>query len=112
MQCSRRNLSGPGYIYVILRDRDQAVKLGASIDPFARVRQIRISQQDPAIHLLAMVRVQSMSKRECILHRALKNFRAVGHQREGREWFDIPLSEGYLALEIVGQTKTIEFVVG
>ena len=90
----RPSIYGPGYVYVMRRDNDRAVKIGISADPWTRRHGVSVDvfgnkrkRSDlPKIELLVAARTLSMRRVEMNLHRSFEEFRID----KNCEWFTLP----------------------
>lgn len=96
----------PGFIYVLDRDSDEAVKIGISIRPSKRLYKVRKQFPNDQIDLRTKVSVPDMGAAEARIHKALSVYKISG------EWFLLDergeaILEGHLATEVKVNSKEI-----
>ena len=82
----RPSIYRPGFVYLMVRSSDNAIKIGMSSNPRQRLGTVRVDQRDKAICLLAVSPVVSMRRAEVLLHKAYASYRSGISQ----EWFNFP----------------------
>ena len=85
----RPSIFRPGFLYVVQRSYDGAVKIGISVHPKKRLTQLRcdyIHGRLGELRMLAVMRVESMRQSELVLHSKYRRFKLNGY----REWFLLP----------------------
>lgn len=78
-----RNYNEPGFLYLIRRSSDKAVKIGIAKNPMARFYKIRSKIADPEAELLDTFRVENMGAAEYQLHAEFSDKKVIG------EWFSL-----------------------
>lgn len=81
------NYNAPGFVYVMRRSGDQAVKIGISVDPAKRLYKVRQQLTGQQVDLLSKHLVEDMGTCEAECHKLFSHARLDG------EWFKLT-SEG------------------
>lgn len=83
----------PGHVYAFIRDVDGAIKLGYSIDPDTRIRQVRSFRRNGNVSKVITESVCCMACAEASLHRMFSDRRLPPSFWTGTEWFSITREE-------------------
>ncbi len=81
------NYNLPGFLYLMRRDSDSAIKIGISLDPKSRLWKTRSNVQGDQIVLLATFPVNNMGTVEKALHVRFESKRVIG------EWFALDAND-------------------
>ena len=76
----------PGFVYLIQRASDGAIKIGISISPSKRLYKIRYANRNDSFELIGIQQTSDMGKQEKAYHNRFKPFAIDG----SGEWFLIP----------------------
>ena len=87
---------GSGFVYLIRYGETNAYKIGRSIDPASRLRQLKKDAQCEDISLSFYIRSPRYKRTEALLHGSLSS------QRLGGEWFDLSPYQNHLQTIVSG----------
>ncbi|NOJ09386.1 GIY-YIG nuclease family protein [Vibrio splendidus] len=91
-----RSPKGPGYIYIFVNDTNpNEVKIGLSINPVARQKQLHSTGTARSMNLHTIWEVPNMKEAELIAHEVMKGHRV----NPRREFFHLVPEEASLELE-------------
>lgn len=93
-----------GYLYVLLRESDCAIKVGYSADPVGRATVMRRFPNNGKVLLLFQIEAWCMQCNERTVHKSLEKFRLPYDPQSGStEWFQVhPYNAVDAILEEVG----------
>lgn len=80
------NYNKPGFVYLIQRASDGAVKIGISQNPTRRVYKLRYQNRETSLEIIGIFHVADMGKEEAELHGLFE------HKANG-EWFNLDQTE-------------------